>query len=102
MTIKQAADYDGQVAPWRFGYSKAASSGNWVLAAHFVFLLNSCLTPENRIDDLPRFSIRPKSFEEKSKMTAVAMEFCFENMPIVEMASSNERSKLYNSYRSGM
>jgi len=29
------------------------------------------------------------------------MVWCFENMPIVEMASSNERSVLYQSYRTG-
>jgi len=99
--IKQAADYDSQVIAWRMGYSKAATSNNWILASHFVLLLNASLTPQNRIDDLEPFGITPNSFEEKSRLTYDAMVWCYKWMPIVEMASSNERTTLYQSYRSG-
>ncbi len=99
--IKQAADYDSQVIAWRMGYSKAATGDNWILGTHFVNLLNAALTPANRIDDLPNFTIQPNSFEQKARLNYDAMVWCFENMPIVEMASSNERSVLYQSYRTG-
>lgn len=101
MPIKQAADYDSQVIGWRMGYSQSIGKQNWITATHFVELLNSALTPANRIDDLPKFSIKPDSFEEKSRLNYDAMLYCWENMPIVEMASSNERSLLYQSYRGG-
>lgn len=102
MTIKQAVDYDGQVMPWRMGYSRAADKGNWILAAHFIELLNACLTPTNRIDDLPRFSISPGTFTEKATITANAMRYCFDHMPVVEKAVGDERAMLYNFYKAGM
>lgn len=102
MTIKQAVDYDGQVAPWRFGYAKAAATGDWVLAAHFIELLNACLTPANRIDDLPRFSIKPNSFTEKATIRSDAMRYCYDHMPVVEQAVGDERAMLYNFYKAGM
>lgn len=101
VVIKQAADYDSQVIAWRMGYSKAVSMDKWILGWHFVDLLNAALTPSNRIDDLPKLNIRPKTFEAKQTLNNQAMALCYKNMPIVEMASSNERTLLFNSYRTG-
>ena len=83
------------------GYSKAATSNNWILASHFVLLLNASLTPANRIDDLVPFGIAPTSFEQKGRLNYDAMEWCYKWMPIVEMASSNERTTLFQSYKAG-
>lgn len=102
MGIKQASDYDGQIAPYRFGYVKAVETSNYMVAAHFVELINNTLTPGNRIDDLPSFSMEPKSFEEKKLMPNTAMKYCYKYMPIVERACSNERASLYNFYKAGM
>ena len=102
MPIKQATDYDMQFAINLTGYQTAVKSNNWIVAQHWVQNCNSCLTPENRITDLPKFEITVHSFTDKSMLNERAMIYCFKYMPIVEMAIANERATLYVTYKAGM
>jgi hypothetical protein len=99
MPIKQAEDYDAQANAYRFGYVNAVQKGNFINAAHFVEMLNSTLTPENRIEDLPKFGMDTNGFNYRGKVIEEAQKYCFYYMPIVEQAISNERAKLYLSYQ---
>lgn len=99
MTIKQATDYDGQIMPYRISYTKAIAKGDWLTAIHFIELLNCCLTPAFKINDLPKFELDGKSFNYSSKVIAKAREHCFKYAPMIESAISLERAKLYQSYR---
>ena len=55
MTIKQQQDQDAQSSPYRFQYVKAYSMGQFVMAGHFVEMLNATCTPQHRLTDLPNF-----------------------------------------------
>ena len=99
MPIKQAEDYDAQANAYRFAYTNALGKGNYIVASHCVEMLNSTLTPANRIEDLPRFSMQKHGFNYKGKIIEQAQEYCFNYMPMVEMAISNERAKLFLSYQ---
>ncbi len=101
MTIKQQQDQDAQSSPYRFQYVKAYSMGQFVMAAHFVEMLNATCTPQHRLTDLPNFesTVDAGGFNYGSKINEAAKNYCDKYMPLVEMNISNERATLFNSYR---
>ena len=91
---KTVEDYDAQLMPYRFSYTKAVAQEQWLLAAHWVDLLNSCIHPTFRIIDLPAFEFTPTTLRQQYELESEARMFCLKYMRLVEQAISLERSKM--------
>jgi hypothetical protein len=98
MTIKQATDYDLVAGILLGGYMKAIGTNEWRKAIHIMNLMNSSLTPNFRINDLPKFDV-PTTVDGDTYYMDYAMEYCEKYMPLILQANALERLKLYQSYK---
>lgn len=100
---KAAADYDAQTLSIRNAYLRAISFGNWIIAAHFVIMLNKTIRPANRVlmndgkRDLQPFRFK-RTNGNRGNAEQQAMDWCFKHQPLVEDAISIERAALLREY----
>ena len=101
---KKAEDFDGQIIPIRMAYLRAADRGAWLLATHYVNMLNKTVRPRNRVKendgktDMKPFKPRDDDIRQRTNTNEQACAWCFKREPMVEDAVSLERDGLLRGY----
>lgn len=85
-------DLDGQLMPIRQAYLNATLNGKWVLATHYIDLLNNSVPPKARISDLPKFVVGD-TFKDTLHQEDNARFFCLKWMPLLEKSIAVHRDK---------
>ena len=87
---KMIEDLDGQLMPIRQAYLNATLNEKWVIATHYIDLLNNSIPPKARVTDLPKFSLG-NSLKETLHQEDNARYYCLKWMPVLEKTISIHR-----------